>query len=85
MTTATKTRAAKAPPVAPAAPSLPAQCCATCQFYLLPNGLCRRYPPHVVGGPNGRKNPDGSAVIAWATAFPGMSPDGLCGEWKERK
>lgn len=69
-------------PTAPAhSPAAVAPTCLTCRFYLIAGGLCRRFPPVVIGGPTAKKNPDGSPVMTWANVFPGMQAQGWCGEW----
>ena len=62
---------------------LPQPSCLTCRYYLIADGLCRRYPPVVIGGPTAKKNPDGSPVMTWANVFPGMQATGWCGEYRE--
>lgn len=64
---------------------LPAECCLSCRFYLMDSGICRRYPPTVVGGVSDKKTLKGADChIEWSHAFPKMHPQGWCGEWSWR-
>lgn len=57
---------------------LPAECCFACKFYLMSDGVCRRYPPQNVGGI------DKKSQAIWATGFPRLQPNGWCGEFRPR-
>jgi hypothetical protein len=46
--------------------------CGNCRFYILMDGICRRYPPVVVHAPKR----DGEFV----SSFPRMQLTGWCGE-----
>lgn len=54
---------------------LPKKCCMVCEFYFLEGGVCRRYPP--------QNMPDAKIKGNYISAFPGMKPNGWCGEFKE--
>jgi len=49
--------------------------CLTCAFYLMPDGVCRRFPPAVI--------PVKGKEDRWRSAFPPMAPGGWCGEFKQ--
>jgi hypothetical protein len=75
----TKPKLATVPP-APSKPLAP-DSCATCRFYMLIDGVCRRYPPQPLVTKTGRES---SSTVAqeWRGVFPPMLPGGWCGEWK---
>lgn len=66
----TTTRKAKAP-----------DSCLTCRFYLMPDSVCRRYPPTPIAMTTKRTGGD-TAVTGWRGVFPSMLPVGWCGEFK---
>jgi len=51
--------------------------CIDCRFYLMPDSVCRRYPPQVIV----TETVKGKAT-QWRSAFPPMLPGGGCGEFQ---
>lgn len=71
-------------PETPVMAAMPTECCMLCWFYLLPDQLCRRFPPHVIGTATGKKQDDGNQAMVWLSTFPKLMPTGYCGEFRAR-
>jgi hypothetical protein len=60
-----------------------AEACMSCRFYMMQEGVCRRYPPTQTV--TAMYNKGGERVHDRMSLFPQMQPNGWCGEYQQLK